>query len=105
MNIFNEVLDNGFEGHHFINGLAEHFRDLLVSKDDITIQLLAKGESLEARYLDQSKACELNFLLEALELCNECDIQYKTTNNQRLLVELTLMRISSIDFDTSKKKK
>lgn len=104
LNIFNEVLDNGFEGHHFINGLAEHFRDLLVSKDDITIKLLAKGESLEARYLDQSKACELNFLLEALELCNECDIQYKTTNNQRLLVELTLMRISSINFDTSKKK-
>jgi len=88
----------------FINGLAEHLRDLLVSKDASTIKLLEKGEALQARYLDQSKKCELPFLIEALELCNECDVQYKTSNNQRLLVELILMRISSINFLSAQKK-
>jgi DNA polymerase-3 subunit gamma/tau len=104
LNIFNEVLDNGFDGHHFINGLAEHLRDLLVSKDASTIKLLGKGEALQVRYLDQSKKCELPFLIESLEICNECDVQYKTSNNQRLLVELKLMRISSINFLSAEKK-
>jgi DNA polymerase-3 subunit gamma/tau len=105
LNLYNEILESGFDGHHFINGLSSHLRDILVSKDKITIKLLEKGESLESRYLDQSQRCELKFLLTALNLCNECDIQYKTTNNQRLLVELTLMRISSINFDADQKKK
>ena len=104
LNIYNEILDNGFDGHHFINGLANHLRDVLVSKDESTIQLLEKGDGLQTRYLEQSKKCELSFLLAALNLCNECDVQYKTTNNQRLLVELTLMRISSIGFDDYEKK-
>jgi DNA polymerase-3 subunit gamma/tau len=104
LNIFNEILENGFEGHHFINGLAEHLRDLLVSKDSTTIQLLEKGENIQNRYLEQSETCDLGFLIEALDMCNECDVQYKTTNNQRLLVELTLMRISSIGFDGAQKK-
>jgi DNA polymerase-3 subunit gamma/tau len=104
LNTFNEILDNGFDGHHFINGLADHLRDLLVSKDASTINLLQKGEALQASYLSQSKKCELPFLIEALEFCNECDTQFKTTNNQRLLVELTLMRISSIGLTDIKKK-
>jgi DNA polymerase III subunit gamma/tau len=104
LNIFNEILDNGFDGHHFINGVAEHLRDLLVSKDASTIKLLEKGEGLQARYLDQSKKCEIPFLIGALELCNECDVQYKTSNNQRLLVELILIRISSINFLSAQKK-
>ena len=104
LNIFNEILENGFEGHHFINGLAEHLRDLLVSKDSTTIQLLEKGENIQNRYLEQSETCDLGFLIEALDMCNECDVQYKATNNQRLLVELTLMRISSIGFDGAQKK-
>ena len=104
LNIYNEILENGFDGHHFINGLADHLRDVLVSKDENTIQLLEQGESLQSRYLEQSKRCELHFLLSALNLCNECDVQYKTTNNQRLLVELTLMRISSIGFEGGQKK-
>ena len=104
LNVFNEILENGFEGHHFINGLAEHLRDLLVSKDESTIKLLEKGEVLQSRYLEQSKKCELPFIIEALELCNECDVQYKTSNNQRLLVELILMRISSINFLSAEKK-
>jgi len=105
LNLYNEILENGFEGHHFVNGLAIHLRDLLVSKDESTIQLLEKADNLQSKYLEQSQQCELSFLLEALNLCNECDVQYKTTNNQRLLVELTLMRISSIGFGDGQKKK
>ncbi len=104
LNIYNEILDNGFDGHHFINGLANHFRDLLVSKDTETIQLLEKGDALKKRYLSQSGLCDVSFLLESLDLCNGCDIQYKTTNNQRLLVEFTLMRISSLGLREDQKK-
>ena len=103
LNIYNEILQNGFDGHHFINGLADHLRDVLVSTNESTIPLLEKGEALQRRYVEQSKRCDLHFLLAALNLCNECDMQFKTTNNQRLLVELTLMRISSIDFVGEKK--
>jgi len=102
--LFNEILENGFDGHHFINGLAEHLRDLLVAKDESTLQLLEKGDALQNRYLEQSKACELSFLIPALNLCNECDVQYKTANNKRLLVELSLMRISSIGHQMAEKK-
>ena len=104
LNLFNEILDNGFDGHHFINGLAEHLRDILVAKDESTLKLLEKGDALQQRYLEQSKACAINFLIPALNLCNECDVQYKTSNNKRLLVELSLMRISSIGHQMAEKK-
>ena len=104
LNIFNEIIDNGFDGHHFMNGLAEHLRDLLVSKDESTIKLLEKAEALQTRYLEQSKLCEVSFLLNALEICNDCDVQYKTSNNKRILVELSLMRISSIGHQSAEKK-
>ena len=104
LNLFNEILNNGFDGHHFIVALAEHLRDILVSKDESTIQLLEKGDELKQRYLKQSKVCELSFLISALDLCNECDLQYKTSNNKRLLVELCLMRISSIGHQIAEKK-
>jgi len=104
LNLFNEILDNGFDGHHFINGLAEHLRDILVAKDESTLKLLEKGDALQQRYLEQSKACAINFLISALNLCNECDVQYKTSNNKRLLVELSLMRISSIGHQMAEKK-
>ena len=102
--LFNEILDNGFDGHHFIIGLSEHLRDILVAKDESTLQLLDKGEALQQRYLEQSKLCELSFLIPALSLCNECDMQYKQSNNKRLLVELSLMRISSILHQMAEKK-
>ena len=100
---FNIILSKGFEGHHFINGLASHFRDLLVAKDAVTIQLLEVGDNAKKKYLEQSKKCELNFLLKGIELANDCDLKYKTSKNQRLLVELTLMQLSSITFDGEKK--
>jgi DNA polymerase-3 subunit gamma/tau len=102
--LFNEILDNGFDGHHFIIGLSAHLRDILVAKDESTLQLLEKGVTLQQRYLEQSKLCELSFLIPALSLCNECDVQYKQSNNKRLLVELSLMRISSIGHQMAEKK-
>ena len=100
---FNTILSKGFEGHHFINGLASHFRDLLVSKDKITLELLEVGDNAKKKYLEQSQKSELAFLLKAIDLANECDLKYKSSKNQRLLVELTLMQLASITYDGEKK--
>ena len=101
---FNDILSNGFDGHHFIAGLASHFRDLLVCKDQKTINLLEVGEETKAKYFEQAQKTSHNFLLEAIELANSCDLKYKTSHNQRLLVELCLMQLASITFDSEKKK-
>lgn len=100
---FNTILGKGFEGHHFINGLASHFRDLLVAKDASTVVLLEVGDTAKKQYLKQAQKADLRFLLKAIDLANEGDIKYKTSKNQRLLVELTLMKIASITFDGKKK--
>ena len=100
---FNTILSKGFEGHHFINGLASHFRDLLVAKDKITIDLLEVGDNAKKKYLEQSQKSDMRFLLKAIDLANDCDLKYKSSKNQRLLVELTLMQLASITFDGEKK--
>jgi len=100
---FNNILSKGFEGHHFINGLASHFRDLLVAKDPATLQLLEVGDRTKKQYLEQAKKSDLRFLMQAIDLANQCDLNYKTSKNQRLLVELSLMKIASITFDGKKK--
>ncbi len=104
LNLFNEIINYGFDGQHFVMGISDHMRDLMVAKDSSTIQLFEKGDSLKSLYLKQAKLCEVNFLITALKLLNECDIQYKTSNNKRLLVELCLMRISSIGQNDIEKK-
>lgn len=101
---FNDILSSGFDGHHFIAGLASHFRDLMVCKDQKTIILLEVGEQTKAKYFEQSQKTSHQFLLESIELANSCDLKYKTSNNQRLLVELCLMQLASITFDPQKKK-
>jgi len=101
---FNSVLSKGFEGHHFINGLASHFRDLLVAKDKATIELLEVGDAAKKKYLEQATKASIPFLIEAIKKANDCDLNYRTSKNQRLLVELTLMQIASITFDGEKKK-
>ncbi len=99
--IFNEVLEKGFEGQHFINGLSNHLRDLMVSRDAVTVQLLEVGGDIRERYKAQGASAPHEFLLEALQLSNECDYQYKTSQSKRLSVELTLARIAQL---TLKKK-
>ncbi len=94
--IFNEILDNGFDGHHFITGLSSHFRDLLVCKDPVTVQLLEVGATIAENYLKQSKHCPVDFLYRALDICSATDISYKNSNNQRLHVELALFKMCQI---------
>jgi len=101
--LLNRTLALGFDGHHFISGLASHFRDLMVCKHQGTIELLEVGDTAKQHYLEQSKKTDGSFLLKALKLANDCDLKYKTSKNQRLLVELTLMQLASIDFDGEKK--
>ncbi|MGL5892883.1 MAG: DNA polymerase III subunit gamma/tau, partial [Bacteroidia bacterium] len=85
--VFNDILTNGFDGHNFIAGLAEHFRNLLVCKDPQTLQLLEAGQNIRERYRDQASRCQTMFLLRALKLVNTCDVGYKSARNPRLLVE------------------
>ncbi len=94
--LFNEVLGKGFDGSHFITGMASHFRDLLVSKDAATLALLEVGASIRQRYQQQAQKCPLPFLYRAMKLCNDCDMAYRTSKNKRLLVELTLIQTAQI---------
>ena len=106
LNEFNDILSNGFDGHHFINGLGIHFRNLLVVKDKSTLSLLEVSDSIKKRYLEQSQTWNQQYLLKALELCNKVDLNYKISSNQRLLVEITLMQICGVkeDINTAEKK-
>lgn len=100
---FNDTIAKGFDGHHYITGLASHFRDLLVCKTPETIALLEVGDQTKAKYLEQSKKTAQEFLIKGIELANDCDLNYKTSKNQRLLVELCLMQLASITFEGEKK--
>ena len=104
LNLFNTILSKGFEGQHFISGLASHFRDLFVAKTPETLQLLEVGPSITETYKTQSKQTSASFLKQAISLANDCDLNYKTSRNQRLLVEICLMKLASINFDGEKKK-
>ena len=101
---YNDILAKGFDGHHFIAGLASHFRDLLVCKNPATLSLLEAGEHAQSLYAAQSHNTMHDFLLKGIELANECDLKFKVSQNQRLLVELCLMQLASITFDGEKKK-
>lgn len=100
--MFDEILRKGFEAQYFIGGLGEHFRNLLMAHDASTLQLLDVADSIKDRYRQQSLKCIDSFLYRALEICNDCDIKYKQSRNKRLLVELTLIRLSQL---LSEKKK
>ena len=94
--LFNDILNKGFDGSHFITGLSSHFRDLLVGKDPVTLPLLEVGASIRQRYQEQAQKCPLPFLYRAMKLCNECDLNYRISKNKRLLVELTLIQVAQL---------
>lgn len=96
MVLLNEILRKGFDAHHFITGLASHFRDLLVSKDPITLPLLEVGAGIRERYQQQAQKCDQKFLYRAMKLCNDCDLNYRGSKNKRLLVELTLIQCAQL---------
>ncbi len=101
---FDDILSKGFDGHHFVAGLASHFRDLMVCKTPETLSLLDIGDHGKALFEQQSQKTSMAFLLQGIEVANDCDLKYKTSQNQRLLVELCLMQLASITFESEKKK-
>ena len=101
--LFNTVLEKGFDGHLFINGLASHFRDLLIGGETATIELLEVSENVKVRYFEQTKKCGSVFLLDALQLLSDADYRYKNTKNQRLLVEICLLQLASVNNSGEKK--
>ena len=101
---YNDILNKGFDGHHFIVGLGSHFRDLLVCKAPSTLSLLEVGEQAQKLYADQSQKASQQFLIQGIDLTNDCDQKFKFSQNQRLLVELCLMQLASVTFDGEKKK-
>ncbi|MEG2150137.1 MAG: DNA polymerase III subunit gamma/tau [Bacteroidaceae bacterium] len=100
MLIFNDILNKGFDGSHFISGLASHFRDLLVSKDASTLSLLEIGASIRERYQVQAQKCKPQFLYRAMKLCNDCDLNYRTSKNKKLLVEITLIQVAQLSEES-----
>ncbi len=101
--IFNEILSKGFNAHHFIIGLSQHFRDLLICRDVVTLPLLEVGGEIKDRYRKQAARCSEDFLTAALILASDCDIQYKNSSNQRFLVELALIRSAQLIEQLKKK--
>lgn len=101
--MFNEVLGKGFDARNFINGYAAHLRDLMVCKDPATVQLMEVGEGVREKYLAQSKQVPLSFLYEGLEICNQADIQFRASRNQRLTIELALVKMANIHGEQKKK--
>ena len=102
--LFNEILNQGFNGQHFIDGLCLHFRDLLISKSLKTHILLNQNENLKDRYVDQCKNLDIDFILKSINLTEECSFKYKNSKNQRLLTEICLMKLCSINNIELKKK-
>ncbi len=96
----NEVIENGFDGHHFITGLGEHLRNLLVSRDTITLKLIETSDNIREKYKEQAQLCSLPFLMKALELGSKCDLNYKIATNKRLLLELTLLQMCNSPVET-----
>ncbi len=102
--MFDKIIQKGIEGNHFISGLASHFRDLLISKDQKTIPLLEISESMHGKYADQAQQLSLGYLLDAIDLANDCELNFKNSYNKRLHVELCTMQLASLHFDGEKKK-
>lgn len=91
----NELLSDGFDGHHFVTGLGSHFRDLLVCQDPSTVALLEVSKNIKEKYYNQAKQCATGLLLQLLDICSKCDLEYRMAKNQRLHVELALIRMCS----------
>ena len=94
--LFNDVLSHGFDASHFVTGLAQHLRDVLVSKDPQTLPLLETSDSIRQRYAEQAAHCAPVWLFQALDILNTCDINYRTARNKRLTVELALVKLCQL---------
>lgn len=97
MLLFDEVLRRGFDGGNFITNLTIHLRDLLVSREPTTLPLLEVSSDVRERYREQAQKCTEKFLICAIKLCNDCDLNYRVSKNKRLLVELTLIQLAQLN--------
>ncbi len=102
--LFNEILLNGFDGHLFLNGLGNHMRNLLVCKDASTLSLLECSDDVKKKYQDQCALIKSKDIVDSLNIIGEADVQYKISKNQRLHVELSLMKLASLNLSAEKKK-
>ena len=96
MLLLNGVMEKGFDGGHFISGLASHVRNVLMAADASTLKLIETSDVLRQRYAEQARKCSAKFLYSALKILNECDLKYRQSSNKRLLVELTLIEVAQI---------
>jgi len=103
--LFNDILEKGFDGHNFIAGLSSHFRNLLVCKDEITLKLVEAGSAIRKKYREQTLKCPLQFLYKGLEILSTTDIHYRASKNQKLHVELALIKLATINADNDGKQK
>lgn len=101
--LLNDIIEKGFDSHNFLVGLADHYRNLLICKDVRTAPLLEVGEVVEQRYIEQSKQLNGQLILRALAILSKSDIEYKSSKNQRLLVEMALMQLCSLQQEQEKK--
>ncbi len=102
---FNKILEKGFDGHNFINGLSSHFRNLLFCTSARTAEIIEVGQEVRQRYLEQAKKCETSLLMNALHILSETDLNYKSSKNQRLLVEIALLKLCTLSDRIAEKKK
>jgi DNA polymerase-3 subunit gamma/tau len=94
--ILNEVLENGFDGQHFLTGLSSHLRNILVCKDAATVKLLEVSQALRNRFLEQCGLCSIMFIAQALDIANKCDLSYRTSSNKRLHIEIALLQMTRL---------
>ena len=95
--LFNEIMEKGFDAGNLVSGLGRHFRDLLVAKEEVTVQLLEVSASIKERYLKQAKTVTSEFIFDALKVIEQCEMQYKMRVEKRLCVELTLIKLCQIN--------
>lgn len=101
--LMNDIISKGFDGHNFVIGLADHYRNLLVCKDVRTAKLLEVSEDIQNKYVEQSKELDASLIVRALAVLSKTDVEYKASKNQRLLVEMALMQLCSLKQESEKK--
>lgn len=95
--ILNDILSKGFDGHNVITGIASHFRDLLLCKDPKTAEIFEVGASIRSRYIEMAQKCSNNLLYKAIDIVNDCDLNYRLSRNKRLLSDLTIIKLCQLE--------
>ena len=103
--ILNDILNRGFEGQYIVSGVASHFRDLLVCKDSKTAALFEVGASIREQYIDTAKRCSNEFLYKAIDIANECDLNYRISKNRRLMLELAFIKLCQLQENPTREGK